>query len=148
MRLASGRHTWMLLGGAGEYSASAQSDRYGGNQAGLWTVEGHTGLRYVFNPGKAFEFSSYVMAGASHERRSTTDPVQIMFSTGLNAKLGISIDRELTDGVGVRISSNIASGGWSHTTYEYLEYLDGGAEEAGFYAAVGLQPVVELRMTF
>jgi hypothetical protein len=143
-----GRHTWMLLGVTGQYFAAAR----GSSQEGYfvektWEFEGHAGVRYVFNPGKAFEFSSYVMAGASHWR-GYYGTYSRSFSTGVHGTLGISVDRELTDGVGVRISSNLASSGWAQVTNEILDSPGEQHVTAAFYGNIGFQPTVELRMTF
>jgi hypothetical protein len=136
----------MLLGVSGQYltniQGSAANGYYGGSS---WKVEGHAGLRYVFNPGKAFEFSSYVMAGAFHGRFDQF--YQRGASTGAEGTFGLSIDRGLIPGVGARISSSLVSSGWAHVTNEQLNSLT-KQHSAGFYAAVGFQPLVEVRMTF
>jgi hypothetical protein len=134
----------MLLGVTGNYFVSARQDDLGSYyEKSIWSVEGHTGLRYVFNPGKAFEFSSYVMAGAAHARGY--DAGLHGWANSVNGTLGISVDRELIKGVGARISSNLASVGWSHAARE-----DSPEDQHRnrFYGAIGVQPSVELRVTF
>jgi hypothetical protein len=48
----------------------------------------------------------------------------------------------------VRISSSLASAGWANLLYIFNTGTPGEHEVASFYAAIGLKPTVELRMTF
>lgn len=140
------RHTWMLFGTSVQYHTNVRgSDAQGYNGGWAWIAEGHTGLRYVFNPGKVFELSSYVIMGGFDSRFDQFS--QRSSSTGAEGTFGISVDRELIHGVGVRVSSSFASSGWAQTRMGYTN-TPTRQEEAGFYAAIGLQPTVELRMTF
>jgi hypothetical protein len=90
------------------------------------------------------------MAGAFHERLSASygESVTRLLSTGFAGTLGLSVDRELTNGFGIRISANLASSGWRQRTAENSDSPGERYDDAGFYAAVGLKPAVELRMTF
>lgn len=140
------RHTWMLFGASVQYHTNIRgSDAEGYDGGWAWKAEGHAGLRYVFNPGKAFEFSSYFIMGGFDSRFAQF--IQRGTSTGVEGTFGISVDRELIHGVGVRVSSSLVSSGWAQATSDYTNTAT-RRYEAGFYAAIGLQPTVELRMTF
>jgi len=160
------RPLWLMAKAIAGYSTTDQAGATFGTTTELPPIHGTTalvggalGVRYVFTPDAPFQFSTFTTVGASHQgsgyapKGKTPGFEGAKYDASNNtvaAQLGIAIDRELIEGLGLRLSTIVGYAGWSKATQE----VDLGPgepkkqESEGFLGGVTLAPSIELRFSF
>ena len=156
---------WLLATVLGGYAATDQDVEVTGGLDGAVPLSGDTvhyggalGARWVVTPDSPFRFSLLLTAGASHQRSDyeSTDLEAVPAGTYqgrttlIGAQAGVALDRELIDGLGVRLAATVARAGWSTSR----SVTDAGSlgrsdsESEGYTAELTLSPSFELRFSF
>jgi hypothetical protein len=157
-----GRATWLVVGMAGSFQTedadptpSGTALLLSGADAEGWRGSGAAGLRRELTGATApFVVSGLLLAnvgGMSLERAFVTgSPAEEVreetegVTAGLTA--GVAVDRELTHGLSVRVSSSLLAASWSWTE---IRYPGAPVRDARtFRVGLAIAPTLELRLAF
>jgi hypothetical protein len=148
-------NTWLAVGVFGSvestrvrpasalFSSPSESD----SRAGAVTL----GLRQIVTPAGSPLSVSVLVLGSAAATRTTYDypspgDRQEERATAFGASVGLAVDRELTQGLSLRVATSLAQATWSSAR---LERTGAQTERAdGFAAGVALAPSLELRLAF
>lgn len=134
---------WWMLRGAASYGTQTHRSSYGDARAHAFGVQLGTGLRYVVNPGDTIEFSPHVLVGGGY----TAADYQGHGSTQWTARAstGLNLDVEVAPGFGVRMSTDVLSAGYGHTSAAGEGYDE---TSHSFDVSLAFSPSLEARFTF
>lgn len=146
-----GESNWMVLAADGTVGES-QQELAGAPGTMKWDYRRLTvnvGLRHVFTgPGAPVDVSVLALAsgGYSQQNQTSDSSSQPEFTSWLaGGNVHLAIDRQLTDGLSLRIATPLAGVWWQQTREKTSgAQLDGHS----LYANVYLQPRLELRLAF
>ncbi len=142
--------SWLVLGLDGTISDREQDAPGGGEKSRqeLRQLALDLGVRRVVTrPGAVVDFSllAMVMGGYYEQLRTSTLADQEDSAWYLGANVGFAVDRELTEGLSVRIATPVAGVTWQRIrTKTSGETLNGRELTAGVFLA----PRLELRLAF
>jgi hypothetical protein len=139
---------WLLMKLSGSYARHRELSTTSGQPASrTYAGAGALGVRVVFTPDEPFQVSMFSTLGLSLGR-STLDQSKAR-SWAAAMQLGLALDRELIENLGVRLATVLATASYARSDYEQLQ---GGVltntSSDGWGAAVTLSPSIELRFSF
>lgn len=159
-----GNHTWVQFQLDGTY-ASSQDDEEEWLSARRVDLDASLGLRRVFNPGGVIEVSYWGALGAgyanslSHSRYTTTYyypssssdewVIDRSHSFSIGATVGLAFERELTEGLFLRLSSSLLGASWAQVA-RTVTTNGVDAESSSHETDLGLRfsPALEVRYRF
>lgn len=141
---------WLIGRLRGGYDRTVHEDNGYVGRAESLSGEGAIGLRVVFTPDDPFQFSTFGLLGVGYAR-SRYEPSTVGEARAWNAglDLGFALDRELIEGLGLRLGVVVGEVGYASARTSYFDGLttrDG--ESSTWSAALSLSPSIELRYSF
>jgi hypothetical protein len=146
-----GDATWLGFQLGGRYGSSSTEDSRGSESGGLYA---QLGVRHVLNPKGLVEVSLWGAASADYWTGSYPSPSEQVpdavhsgrgFSLGLVG--GLALERELVQGLALRLSSSVAQANWGKT----MDWASGSdLRSTSEFGSVSLAfaPMLELRYAF
>jgi hypothetical protein len=148
---------WLVAGVMGGYgSSTSEPDPQPANQH-VETDQTFSGIglsagaRYELNPGSPVVVSGLGLltfgTGSTKQNQSTTaggvtnSVSRTESSTGVGVSAGLTVEKMLTDRLGLRIATTLARIGWTHATAA-------ATKTSGFNVGVTIDPGLELRLYF
>lgn len=137
------------------YASASSTGGYESSVEG-GVVQGGAGLRVLFTPPEMLGVSVFGLLEGWHSRTSWGDEgdswsnVSRMKQRGVGAQVGVSLDREIVPGFGVRVSTILASG---ENAQRELEYRSAGQpthyqEDVIQAVSLRIAPALEMRWSF
>ena len=127
-----GHEVWLLARLTGYYHKTSGGVRTGGG-------EGALGLRYVFTPDEPFQFSTFGAAALAYRGQRVVGADSDAWQGSVFG--GVAVERELIEGLGLRLSTVLAKAG-------YVRETSNGYEYAEWNAQLRFNPSLEMRFAF
>lgn len=146
-----GDATWLGLQLGGNYGSSHPEDSRGWEYGSLYA---QVGVRHVLNPKGLVEVSLWGAASASYWSGAYPNPSEQepdavhssrAFSLGLVG--GLALERELIQGLALRLSSSVAQASWNKTL-DWTSRADLRRAVESTSVSVAFAPMLELRYAF
>jgi hypothetical protein len=143
------RPLWLLVGGSISYARSELEGPGGPLESRAIAGRGALGARFAITPDEPFELSTFATVGALGAQ-SKSEPQGAGEQIGVDGNLGLALDRELIDGLGLRLSVVVGQIAWSRVRTTFVLAPGNVQTNESDHVAGGLAllPTLELRFSF